>query len=254
MSGLIGQAVRPILEREYDLRALNRRPVAGVACHQADITDLAAIAPAFEGADVVVHLAAIAGSGAPDADILAVNVTGTYHVLESARRAGVARVVLASSGATVAGYERDEPWRALATGRYDDLPRAGGSPAWPVVTHESPVRPTALYGVSKVWGEALGRLYADVHGLSVVCLRIGHVSAGDRPTVPRQFSVWCSQRDVTRAIALAVAAPDSLRYAVCFVNSRNRWGYRDLDHARTLLGFEPADAAEDHRRRPGGPA
>jgi nucleoside-diphosphate-sugar epimerase len=248
MSGLIGGAVRPGLEGLYDLRALNRRPLPGVACHQADIADLAAIAPAFAGVDVVVHLAAIADSKAPDAAIVTANVTGTYNVLEAARRAGVARVVLASSGATVAGYERQEPWKALVTGRYEDLPRVDGRPAWPMITHESPVRPIALYGVSKVWGEALGRMYADVHGLSVICLRIGHVSAEDRPSTPREFSVWCSQRDVARMIDLAVAAPDSVRYGVCFVTSRNHWSYRDLEHSRALLGFAPLDVAEHHRR------
>ena len=61
MSGLIGGALRRQLEGTYDLRALNRRAVPGVKCHQADIADLDAIAPAFEGVDTVVHLAAVTG-------------------------------------------------------------------------------------------------------------------------------------------------------------------------------------------------
>ena len=56
MSGLIGGIVRERLEGTYALSALNRRPVEGIECYQADIADLDSIQPAFEGVDVVVHL------------------------------------------------------------------------------------------------------------------------------------------------------------------------------------------------------
>ena len=110
------------LSGKYTLRALNRRPVAGVECHLADLGDLDAIRPAFDGVDAVVHLAAASGDNKTPADILRSNVTGTYHVFEAARLAGVSRVIFASSGATVAGWERDaavEPpgGRTLRRGR-----------------------------------------------------------------------------------------------------------------------------------------
>jgi uronate dehydrogenase len=241
MSGLIGGAVRRRLEGTYRLRALNRGPVPGIETHMADIADLDAIEPAFAGADVVVHLAAYARSGAAWADVLANNVIGTYNVFEAARRAGVRRLVYASSGAVVSGHEREPPYSALVEGRYGEVT------TWPMLTHATPVRPTGLYGCSKVWGEALARHYADAHGLSVICLRIGHVSAGDRPVAPRDFSVWCSQRDVAAMIERCIAAPADLRFDVFFVTSRNRWGYRDLEHARGVIGYEPEDAAEDSR-------
>jgi len=113
MSGLIGTAVRRRLEGRFTLRALNRRPVAGVECHQADIGDLAAIAPAFDGVDAVVHLAANVVANPPVDAIVRDNVVGTYNVFEAARRAGVRRVIYASSGATVSDWERDEPYAAL---------------------------------------------------------------------------------------------------------------------------------------------
>jgi nucleoside-diphosphate-sugar epimerase len=109
------------------------------------------------------------------------------------------------------------------------------------------VRPAGLYGVSKVWGETLGRHYADAHGLSVLCVRIGHVTAEDRPRAPRDFSVWCSQRDIVRMLEACLRAPDTLRFDVFFAVSNNTWSYRDLDHARRVLGFEPLDAAEAWR-------
>src|SRR5437870_3338635 len=113
MSGLIGGAVRRRLEGKYELSALNRGPVAGVPCARADIADLDAIEPAFRGIDAVVHLAAVARSSPPWAEVLPHNVIGTYNVFEAARRNRVARVVYASSGATVSAYERDLPYRAL---------------------------------------------------------------------------------------------------------------------------------------------
>jgi nucleoside-diphosphate-sugar epimerase len=241
MSGLIGGALRKRLEGQYPLRALNRRDLPGVACHRGDIADLGAIEPAFKDIDVVVHLAAAAGGGEPWESVLRHNLIGTYNVFEAARRAGVKRVIFASSGATVTGYEREEPYASLVAGRY------AGLASWPMLTHESPLRPAALYGVSKAYGEALGRQYADEHGLSILCIRIGRVNREDRPRRARDFSVWLSQRDVVQILERAVAAPADLRYGIFFATSDNRWGYRDLAHARTVLGFVPEDRAEAHR-------
>jgi nucleoside-diphosphate-sugar epimerase len=168
-------------------------------------------------------------------------VVGTYNVFEASRLAGVRRVVFASSGAIVSGIERVAPYDALVAGRYDEVTR------WPMLTHESPDRPMSLYGCSKVWGEALARHYADTYGLSILCVRIGSVNEADRPMSPREFSVWCSQRDVAQIIERCIAAPDSLRFDVFFAVSDNRWSYRDIAHAREGLGFVPEDHAEDHR-------
>jgi nucleoside-diphosphate-sugar epimerase len=242
MSGLIGGALRRHLDpARYTLHALGRRAVEGVPSHRANIADLDAIQPAFAGIDAVVHLAADVRLNPPAEEILPPNVIGTYNVFEAARRAGVARVVFASSGAVVSGWERAEPYRSLAEGRYDGLRE------WPMITHETPPRPAGLYGATKAWGEALGRHFADTHGLSVLCLRIGRVTAEDRPKEPREFAVWASQRDVARMVERCLAAPPTVGFDIFFVTSRNRWGYRDLDHARAVVGFEPVDAAEDHR-------
>jgi len=241
LSGLIGSALRRHLsEGSYELRGLNRRVVPGVKCHQADIADLAAIEPAFAGVDVVVHLAAAVGSP-PFESVLRDNVVGAYNVFEASRRAGVRRVVFASSGAVVSGGEREPALAALVAGRYAEVASV------PMLTHESPLYPSGLYGASKVWGEALGRHYADAHSLSVICVRIGRVTREDRPQLPREFAVWCSQRDIGRFLERCIAAPPNVRFDTFYVTSNNRWGYRDLTHAREVLGWEPLDRAEDHR-------
>jgi nucleoside-diphosphate-sugar epimerase len=244
MSGLIGGAVRRRLEGRFALRALNRRPVAGVESHQADIADLEAIGPAFRDVDAVVHLAANL-DGDPNIDaVVRDNVVGTYNVFEAARRAGVGRVIYASSGATVSEWERDEPYASLVAGRYDAVTE------WPMLTHESPTRPHGLYGCSKIWGEALARHFADTSPMSVICLRIGRVTAADRPVGPREASVWCSQRDIAQMVERCLVAPERLRFDVFFVTSENKWTYRDIEHARAAVGFVPEDRAEDHRARP----
>jgi nucleoside-diphosphate-sugar epimerase len=154
----------------------------------------------------------------------------------------VARVVFASSGATVSGWERESPISHVVAGRYDAVVTS-----WSPLTHETPLRPSGLYGASKVWGEALARHYADAHGMSMICLRIGRVRAEDRPLEPREFSVWCSQRDVVRMILSCIEAPPTVRFDVFYVVSDNRWSYRDVGHARAVLGWTPLDRAEDLR-------
>ena len=115
MSGLIGGILRSHLEAVggYELTALNRRQVDGVRTVQADIGDLESIRPAFEGQDVVVHLAAHVASE-PMEDVVRGNLAGTWNVYEAAREAGVKRVIFASSGR----YDtRDRPRPAVQPDR-----------------------------------------------------------------------------------------------------------------------------------------
>ena len=240
MSGLIGGAMRTDLEGDYALSALNHSAVEGVPTLRADIADLAAIRPAFEGIDIVVHLAALASVGAGWDEILHHNIVGTYNVFEAARQAGVKRVVYASSGATMTGWENEDPYRALVSGNGEALTQS-----WTSLTVRDPVRPGGFYGTSKVFGEALARHYTDTSPLSILCLRIGAVTKEDRPRNDREQSVFCSIRDITNLLRACVEAPDWLKYDVFFGVSRNRWSYRDMEHTRAVLGFVPQDSAEE---------
>ena len=239
MSGLIGGLLRHHLEGlgGYALSALNRRPVEGVECLQADISDLEAIKPAFQGRDVVVHLAASLDGGNWESQ-LTNNVIGVYNVYEAARLAGVKRVVFASSGGAIRAFEFVPPYDAIAAGRYEDVPED-----FPMITHEM-VRPDRIYGAAKVWGEALGRHFSDAHGLSVLCVRIGSVTQGNRPRDARERAVYLSHRDVAQILQKCIDAPDDLLYDIFLATSDNKWGYRDLEHPRQVLGFEPQDSAD----------
>ncbi|MEZ4860577.1 MAG: NAD(P)-dependent oxidoreductase [Caldilineaceae bacterium] len=242
MSGLIGGIARSRLQNDFQLSALNRSEVTGVPCHCADIEDLAAIQPAFTGIDVVVHLAANARGGATWEELHRANVTGIYNVFEAARRAGVQRVIYASSGSTITGWEKEEPYAALVAGRYDEV-----GEQWPLITHTTPTRPSGIYGATKVWGEALARHFTDTTDLSILCVRIGHVTRSDRPESMRDFSAWCSHRDIGQMIERCVNAPADLKFDIFFALSNNKWGYRDLAHPRERVGFVPQDAAEAYR-------
>jgi len=184
-----------------------------------DLTDEEAIdrlVPALAGADGVVHLA-----GIPSEDtwtrVRRANVDGTYRVLEAARRAGVRRVVLASSNHAVGYYPTDR-----------EAPVDG------------PARPDSFYGVSKAAAEALGSLYADKYGVEVVSLRIG--LCADRPGTTFDLGIWLSPGDAVRLADAALRGPVAgpvVAYGVS-ANTRAWW---DLSSARAL-GYRPEDDAE----------
>ena len=98
---------------------------------------------------------------------------------------------------------------------------------------------------SKVFGEALAHMYADTHGLSCICLRIGWVVPDDRLPHPYAQSLWCSQRDIVQLIERCINAPDSLRFDIFFGQSNNRHNLVDIQHAVDVLGYAPQDRAED---------
>ena len=110
-----------------------------------------------------------------------------------------------------------------------------------------PVNPGDLYGVSKCFGEALGRYYSEEFGLSVICLRIGTCNRVDRPEDAREFATLLSHADLVRLVECCLQAPASVRYAVYFGVSDNTWRFWDLAPARDQIGYEPRDDAERWR-------
>jgi uronate dehydrogenase len=221
-AGRIGGMLRPRLARPgRSLRLLDVAPMQagpGEEVIQASITDLDAMTGACAGASAVIHLAGISGEAAwpPIADI---NINGTYAVFEAARRAGVNRVIYASSNHAV-GF----------------TPRS----AFPVPDYAFPA-PDTYYGVSKVAGEALAALYHCRHGLDAICIRI--LTCAPRPVTVRSLSTWLSPDDAGRLFEACLTAA-SPGYRVIFGVSRNtRGGWVSLDEARAI-GYEPRDDAE----------
>jgi uronate dehydrogenase len=220
-AGQVASSLRlPVAARVARLRLVDVAPLEvrhpREEAMTADLRDQQALVDALTGAHGVLHLGAMAEE-ADFHDLAEVNIVGTFHVLEAARRVGAKRVVYASSN--------------RVTGFY---------PTTTVVDPEMPPRPDGLYGVSKVAGEALGRLYADKFGLEVVNVRIG--SFEKAPQDERQLSTWLSPDDCVAAFLAAMTAPD-VRYATMYGVSRNTRRWWDLA-AGQALGFEPHDDAE----------
>lgn len=246
-NGVIGSAVLEHLGGRYELSALDMRP-GDFPTHVANIADLDAIQPAFEGVDAVVHLAASISVETPWPDILRDNIIGTYNVYEAARRAGAGVVVFASSNHAVGMYEVTNSPDIHAT----DHPL--------VIDQYAEIRPDSYYGVSKVYGEAMGRYYVENHGLRVFCLRIGTVRADDSPTseaaaassgwlpltreqtLQRLQATWLSQRDCAQLISRCLDA-DHISFGIYYGISDNPRQMWSLANARAELGYAPEDSA-----------
>ena len=254
--GLIAGAVYRELQArsEYEVYALARRQVPSERAPQtsqldipperlvlADLSDLAAVEKAVHGMDVVVQMAADPRPEASWESLLNSNIIGVRNVFEASVRAGVPRIVYASSIMVSWGYQLDEPYKSLSEGRFEELK----GQEIHTVTHEWPHRPTGLYPATKIWGEALARYASDVHGMSVICLRIGWVNDEDSPQKPESGAVWCSQRDVVQLVERSIEAPADMRFDIFYGVSNNRWRWVDLEHARLALGYIPRDSAEE---------
>ncbi len=259
-SGLIGGIAARALSQKYRVRALNRRAAPPYETVQADIADFASMRPAFEGVHTVVHMSAALGE-VTFQDLVRVNIQGLFNVFEASRLADVKRVVIASSGAANGGYQEAEPYRSLNAWSHPDIAGVaarlkrertanGGGPArdlsrpWPFLTHNDTVRPLRFYGWSKASGELLGRTFHDMYGLPVICIRIGSVLKDDVP-VPGRVATYLSHRDIAQMIVKCVEAPESVGSDISYAVSDNGARFRDIAHARDMLGYAPMDGILD---------
>ena len=125
-SGLIGGLTIKHLGDKYDFSNVSRRPVEGIPTTQASIADYDAIRPAFDGVDMVLHLAAYVDDIDDWEGTMSITVGGTLNVFKAAQDAGIGRVVNMSTGSTMCGWEWYEgsPYGKLAAGRRSG-PRSG---------------------------------------------------------------------------------------------------------------------------------
>lgn len=243
--GRIGRVLRERLGDKYEFSGIDRVALDGLDSVKADLTDLDAIAPAFEGKDVVVHLAA-EPRHTPDIGwdlLMPDNVIATANVFEAARRAGVSRIIFFSSMHVSGMYERDEPYASIAAGEYEGI----DPDAVPLITADMPDRPDGPYAVSKIFGEALGRYFHEDFGISVICIRFGTTSPQDRPGEDaRSYVSWFSHRDIASMVERCIDA-DAIGFDIFYGASANKWKIYDTPRAWDVLGYRPADDAERWR-------
>lgn len=221
-SGRIGRCLRAAFRDDYRLILFNRSAIPDLGPHETlvrgDTADAEAVRAAARGVDVIVDMAAAVGGQSFREKLLPTNILGTYNVFEAARVEGVPRVIFASTH-HVAGYY----------------------PAGECLDETVSVRPDSMYGVTKCFAEAMGRLYAEKAGLQVVCLRIGVFR--ERPLEERHLALWISPGDMARLVRCAVEVP-RVEFEIVSGVSNNTRRWLDLARAQKVLGYEPKDDAE----------
>jgi nucleoside-diphosphate-sugar epimerase len=234
-AGNVGTVLYKGLGSEHDILRFDRVAAADIRAIRFD--DPAQVRGQFDGLQAVIHLAA---DPSPDADWESVrenNVEATYQVMEECRRAGVGRVVFASTNHVMHGNavlttpETLDPARKLS------------------MKGEDPPNPDSLYAVSKLFGEHLGKLYNERFGIEFVAMRIGWITADNDPGAMRNTrsedymrAIWLSHRDCIQIFSLALTVP--LDFFVAYATSDNTRNIFDLTETRQVLGYAPQDNSE----------
>lgn len=221
-AGRIGAVLHQGLKDRYPLRLMYHSHVPaerdGCEVFVGDVVDFGAMVKASQGVDVVVHMAADPSGATPFSRTASLNIQGTYNIFEAARLNGVRRVVFASTNHVTGFYEKEEIY----------------------TTPNMPVRPDSLYGVSKVFGEALARYYHDRYGMEGICLRIG--SFQPKPLSARMLATWLSHRDTVQLVRRGIES--EVKFGIYYGISRNTRRTWDISNAEKDLGYAPEDDAE----------
>lgn len=219
-AGDVGTHLRRELAGKYkivasDLRDLKQK-FPGQVFRRADLSKMSDALRITKGVDAIVHLGGYSVEG-PWEGILSANIVGCYNVFEAARRNGVKRIVFPTSNHAVGFYKRTT-----------------------TIDHRVYPKPDSRYGVSKVFGEALGSLYADKYGMEFLMVRIGNVNPV--PIDKRRLSIWVSPRDLAQLVAIGIERKD-IRFEIVYGISGNKRAWYDNANARRL-GYRPKDDSE----------
>lgn len=229
-SGKLGRMLaRALSTQGYRVRLTDIAPFPdpippGATFTRADLEDGVTILRLAEGCSTILHLGGVSTEH-PFEDIIGPNIRGLFHIYEAARREH-ARVVFASSNHTIGFYERTD-----------------------TITPEHPFRPDGYYGLSKAYGELMGRLYWDKHGVESIFIRIG--SAYPEPIDARMLATWLSYDDLARLIERTILAPVTGCHVIWGASNNTRMTWWEKD-ARTELGWTPQDSADTYAAQMAG--
>ena len=227
--GHLGRKLFDLLESnaDHEVSGIDRQPSDHPKIHTADLVDGDDWAKHLRGVDVLVHLAGDRDPAASWSSAVANNMDATLNLYHQAVAHGVKRVVLASSN-WVHGDKRFTADR---------------------LTSETPPGPINAYGMSKLFCERTGAYFAQAHGLSVICLRIGWTQwTHDNQPGPHMAmgrwgqEMWLSDRDFLAGMIAAIEAKE-VQFAVLNLMSRNpgmRW---DISETERVIGYAPQDGA-----------
>ncbi len=242
-AGLIGTRLCADLARDHDVVRIDLTGDGLIA----DVRDVDALTAAVAGCETIVHLGGYSQVDATWEQAYDVNILGTRNAFEAARIVGAKRVIFASSNHAVGMIEERH------------LPRIYEPGAGIVAGVDAEIQPDSLYGVSKAFGEAIGRYYSDKFGLQVTCVRIGSITQHDDPKHPsvaqssswlpldeaqrfaRYRATWMSHADFARLVR-CICARD-VPFAIVYGVGDNLTRFWDLEPGRALFAFWPQDGA-----------
>ena len=220
-AGDVGTHLRRELAKKYRIRASDLRSlkkIGGETYARADVSKMADALRITKGVDAIVHLGGYSVEG-PWEGILSANIVGCYNVFEAARRNGVKRIIFPTSNHAVGFYKRSQ-----------------------TIDHRVYIKPDSRYGVSKVFGEALGSLYADKYGMQFLMIRIGNVNPA--PIDKRRLSIWISPRDIAQLVTIGIEHPE-IKFEIVYGISANKRAWYDNANA-FRLGYKPQDDSETY--------
>ncbi len=221
-AGKLGKMLRPrILNEGFELNSLSRdmglsRLADREKIFSGDIVNQHGLEDFYSNVDVLIHLAGSSIEG-PLSEIIHNNLVGLNAVYENAVRHKIPRIIFASSN--------------HAIGMHDNESQLGLSCEY---------RPDGFYGLSKMWGEGLARLYFDKCGVESICLRIGSVE--EAPFNVRHLSTWLGYEDFWQLIHRSIMVPKIGHQIVWGVsnNTRTYWSNSGAE----ALGYKPIQNAE----------
>lgn len=184
----------------------------------ADLSKFSEVLNAVNGVEGIIHLGGFSVEGQWET-ILNANIIGAYNLYEAARQAGVKRIVFASSNHAVGFYPRHQ-----------------------TIAPDVIALPDTRYGLSKLFGEGLGALYAYKHGIGSLAIRIGNV--GDKPLDVRRLAIWLKPEDLVKLIRIGLEKPELL-FEVVYGMSDNERAWWDNNRALEL-GYQPEGKSEDY--------
>jgi uronate dehydrogenase len=222
-SGDVGTRLRKLLKPIYPGLVLSdMRTPADLAPDEtfipADLSKFGEVLNAVNGIEGIIHLGGFSVEG-PWETILNANIIGAYNLYEAARQAGVKRIVFASSNHAVGFFPRHQ-----------------------TIAPDVTALPDTRYGLSKLFGEGLGALYAYKHGIGSLAIRIGNV--GDEPLDARRLAIWLKTEDLVKLIRIGLERPELL-FEVVYGMSDNERAWWDNNRALEL-GYQPEGRSEDY--------
>lgn len=229
-TGTIGSYITPYLAKNHQVIATARKTeqleaykdLDNVEAHHLDVSNMEQCQEVIRDADVVLHLA-VAPVGSSWENTLDANLIGMYNVIESARENGIKRFIFTSSIHAVDGYPSDMQIEV------DDLPR-----------------PPDLYGVSKVYGEALCSYYAHEKDMEIIAIRVGAFDGlqpndGKVDVDPRILSIFFHPDDFGRMIDYCLTLEMDEPYYILNGVSDNSFKRLSMVQTKKILGgYEPS--------------